>query len=57
MMGLNKYYVTGYSARFGMWMCEVIEAMNMEAAKRRYSVGNPTLKNIRAYQLREEATH
>jgi hypothetical protein len=53
MMGLGKYYVTGYSARFGMWMCEVIEAATMEAAKNRYAVSNPTLRNIRAYRLRD----
>lgn len=54
MSGLTRYYVTGYSARFGMWMAEVIEAMTMEAAKKRYTTGNPTLKSVKAYALREK---
>lgn len=50
-MGLNRYYIAGWSARFGTWMGEVIEAANMEAAKKRYITKYPTLKQITAYRL------
>jgi hypothetical protein len=52
MSGLTKYYVTGWSARFGMWEAEVFECANMEAAKKRFQTGHPTLKQIKIYPLR-----
>lgn len=45
--------VTGWSARFGNWITERIEAKNMEAAKGRFITLYPTLKMVKAYALRE----
>lgn len=55
MSGLNRYYVTGWSARFGMWVGEVIEAINSLAATDRFTTTNPTLKKVKAYRLRTPA--
>lgn len=49
---LGRYYVTGWSARYGCWMCETFEAKTMEAAKQRFTCMYPTLKRIKAYALR-----
>lgn len=49
---LGKYYVTGWSARFGCWMSESFEARTMEAAKERFRTMYPTLKQVKAYALR-----
>jgi hypothetical protein len=51
---LAKYYVTGWSNRFGNWVAEVVEAKNMEIAKFRFGLTHPTLKTIKAYKLRGE---
>ena len=50
---LATYMVTGWSARYGHWLTERIEAKNMEAAKQRFAVRFPTLKNVKAYAVRE----
>lgn len=50
---LGTYMVTGWSARFGNWITERIEAKNMEAAKKRFMLLYPTLKTIKAQALRE----
>lgn len=55
MSGLNRYYVTGWSNRYGMWVGEVIEAMGMTPAMDRFAAGNPTLKKLKAYRLRAPA--
>jgi hypothetical protein len=54
MSGLTRYYVTGWSARFGMWIAETLECATMEAAKRRYLASHPTLKQIKVYPLRDQ---
>jgi hypothetical protein len=51
---LAKYYVTGWSGRFGNWVAEVVEAKNMEIAKFRFGLTHPTLKTIKAYRLAHE---
>ena len=50
--GLARYFVTGWSARFGQWITEQYECNNMEAAKRRFVTQYPTLKQIKVYPLR-----
>jgi hypothetical protein len=52
---LARYYVTGWSGRFGMWIAESLEARNMTVAKERFTTKYPTLKTIKAYKLRGEA--
>jgi len=52
---LARYYVTGWSGRFGMWIAESLEARNMTVAKERFTTKYPTLKTIKAYKLREAA--
>lgn len=53
MSGMTRYMVTGWSARFGHWMTEMYECKNMEAAKKRFATQYPTLKQIKAYPLRD----
>jgi len=49
---MQRYYVTGYSARFGNWIAEVYECRTMTSAKERFIVQYPTLKSVKAYALR-----
>jgi hypothetical protein len=49
---MQKYYVTGFSARFGMWVAETYECRSMSKAKERFTTQYPTLKTIKAYALR-----
>lgn len=49
---LGRFYITGFSARYGCWMCETIEAKSLEAAKQKFAVRFPTLKKVKAYALR-----
>ena len=51
---LGTYMVTGWSARFGSWVTEHIEAKTMEAAKKRFVLLYPTLKTIKVYSLRSK---
>ena len=51
---MTRYYITGWSARFGNWQCEVFECKNMEAAKKRFLTSYPTLKMVKVYPLREK---
>lgn len=48
---MTRYYVTGWSNRFGCWMCGSYEAKSMEAAKQRFVAQYPGLKKIRSYAL------
>lgn len=48
---MTRYYVTGWSARFGCWMCEAFEAKSLEAAKQRFLARYPGLKRIKGYAL------
>lgn len=48
---LARYYVTGWSKRFGCWMPEVIEAANKAAAKERFAAKCPTLTRLKVYRL------
>jgi hypothetical protein len=52
---LAKYYVTGWSGRFSMWIAESLEAKSKAVARERFVTKYPTLKNIKAYKLRGEA--
>ena len=54
MTGFGRYFVTGWSARFGQWVTEVYECATMENAKRRFATQYPTLKQIKVYPLRGE---
>jgi len=49
---LGKFYVTGFSSRFGNWMCEVVEAQTMESAKQKFQFKYPNLRQLKAYALR-----
>jgi hypothetical protein len=53
-MNMNKYYVTGYSPRFGNWVAETYECASMTKAKERFITQYPTLKTIKAYVLRRD---
>lgn len=53
MSGFGKYFVTGWSPRFGYWMTETYECKNMEAARKRFVTQYPTLKTIKVYPLRD----
>ena len=52
---LAKYYVTGWSNRYGNWVAEHLEAKNMQVAKERFLTKYPTLKKLKAYKLRTPA--
>lgn len=52
---LARYYVTGWSGRFGMWIAEHLEAKSKAVAKERFVSKYPTLKKIKLYKLRGEA--
>lgn len=52
---LARYYVTGFSNRFGMWIAESLEARSKAVARERFITKYPTLKTIKAYKLRGEA--
>ena len=49
---LARYYVTGWSNRFGNWVAEVLEAKSKQSARERFTFKYPTLKTIKAYKLR-----
>jgi len=51
---LARYYVTGWSGRFGDWVAEAIEAKSKVVAKERFLAKYPTLKRIKTYKLRGE---
>jgi hypothetical protein len=51
---LARYYVTGWSGRFSMWIAESLEAKNKAIAKERFLSKYPTLKKIKMYKLRGE---
>ena len=53
-MKLWMYAVTGWSPRFGHWVTEPIEAQTMEAALRRFKTYYHTLKQVKAYVLKEK---
>jgi hypothetical protein len=48
---LARYYVTGWSKRWGSWMPEVIEAANKAAAKERFATKYPSLTRLKVYRL------
>lgn len=52
MSGMSKYFVTGWSPRFGHWITEVYECATMEKARGRFTAQYPTLKQIKVYPLR-----
>ena len=51
---LARYYVTGWSGRYGAWIAEALEAKNKTTAKERFTTKYPTLKTIKTYKLRGE---
>lgn len=51
---LARYYVTGWSGRFSMWIAEHLEAKSKVVAKERFLAKYPTLKKIKLYKLRGE---
>ena len=55
MSGYGRYFVTGWSPRFGHWMTEMFECATMEAAKKRFTTMHPTLKQIKVYPLRDQS--
>ena len=52
MSGMRNYLCAGYSPRLGTWLTETYECATMEAAKHRFLLQYPTLKNIKVYPLR-----
>jgi hypothetical protein len=55
MSGLRKYFCTGFSPRFGYWITDAYECLNMEAARKRFLTQYPTLKTVKVYPLRTAA--
>lgn len=55
MSGMCRYFCTGFSARFGMWVTDSYECKSMEAARKRFLTQYPTLKQIKVYPLRTPA--
>ena len=53
MSGFGRYFVTGWSPRFGHWVTETYECATMALAKSRFMNDNPTLKQVRVYALRD----
>lgn len=49
---MTRFYVTGWSARFGCWMCEALEAKSLESAKQKFCAKHPALRRIKGYALR-----
>jgi hypothetical protein len=49
---LGRYFVTGFSTRYGHWMSETFDAKSMESAKQKFVARYPSLKRIKAYTLR-----
>ena len=45
---LAKYYVTGWSGRYGMWIAESLEAKSKAEARESFTTKYPTLKTIKA---------
>jgi len=52
---MQRYYVTGYSPRFGNWVSEVYYCNTVEMAKKRFALQYPTLKTVKAYALRQDS--
>lgn len=53
MSGFGRYFVTGWSPRFGHWITETYECMSMEKARTRFVAEYPTLKQVKVYALRD----
>ena len=53
MSGFGRYFVTGWSPRFGHWVTETYECATMGLAKSRFMYDNPTLKQVKVYALRD----
>ena len=51
---MHRFYVTGFSNRFGMWIAETYECKSRAKARERFVALYPTLKNVKAYALRAE---
>jgi hypothetical protein len=51
---MHRFYVTGFSNRFGMWIAETYECKSRAKARERFVAKYPTLKGIKAYALRAE---
>jgi hypothetical protein len=52
---LSRFFVAGWSPRFGMWETEMIEAKDADAAKQRYSLKFMSNKRVKVYRLRTQA--
>ena len=50
----SKYYVTGWSRRFGDWIAESIDTTSAKQAKEHLKTKYPSLIKLKAYALRTE---
>jgi hypothetical protein len=50
---LWQFMVTGWSTRYGCWMPELIEARSKACAIERFTAIKPTLKRVKAYEIKE----
>ena len=50
---LWHFMVTGWSSRYGCWMPEMVEARNKQAAIQKFVASKPTLKRVKAYEIKE----
>jgi len=53
-MKLCRFYVTGWSDRFGHWVADSIETTTRKQARERFKLANPTLKRIKIYRTKGE---
>ena len=54
MSKYSRYYVTGWSRRFGDWIAESIETTSAKQAKEHLKIKYPSLIKLKAYALRTE---
>jgi len=48
----SRYYVTGWSRRFGDWIAESIDTTSAKLAKEHLKTKYPSLIRLKAYALR-----
>jgi hypothetical protein len=48
---MAKYYVTGWSAKFGGWQSETLSAKKRKDALDLFKMMNPTLRRVVIYRL------
>jgi hypothetical protein len=50
---LWHFLVTGWSTRYGCWMPEMLEARSKASAIEKFVALKPTLRRVKAYEIKE----